>query len=151
MIIRIALQVIIVVLLVAGGSVFYVRTTPIPVDSVHLRSPLSGLGHLEKSNGHIWRGAQVDDGIAQLTRLDGVITTTPRTERMKGSIEEGIITYVTYSRWWRFPDITTVERTIAPPPMGGPVIAINARALYGLLDLGVNRRRVTMWLDVFKA
>lgn len=129
----------------------YVRMNPVPVDAVHLRSPLSGLGHLEKSNGHIWRGAQEGDGIAQLTVLDGVIMATERTKYLKGSIEEGVITYVTYTRWWRFPDVTTVERSLAAPPMGGPVIAINARAMYGILDFGVNRRRVTEWLVAAKA
>lgn len=128
----------------------YVRLTPVPVDGMHLRSPLSGLGHLNKSNGHIWRGAQKDDGVAQLTTLEDRILATPRTERLKGSVAGGIVTYVTYSRWWRFPDITTVERSMSPPPMGVPMIAVNARALYGISDLGVNRRRVTDWLSVLK-
>jgi uncharacterized protein (DUF1499 family) len=56
------------------------------------------------------------------------------------------LTYIQRSAVLRFPDIVTVEFV----PLGDErsSLAIDSRSRYGVGDLGVNRRRVTAWLDL---
>ena len=44
-----------------------------------------------------------------LERLIQIAKATPRTERLAGSADEGMITLVTRSRLWGFPDYTTIR------------------------------------------
>ncbi len=81
----------------------------------------------------------VPAGDDTLARLDGIVMDTPRTTRLAGSVASGRITYVTRSRFWGFPDYTTVARD-------GDRLEIFARARFGRSDMGVNRARVERWL-----
>lgn len=91
---------------------------------------------------------QIDDPAAVLSRLDAIIMATPRTERLAGSVDEGLITYITRSRLWGFPDYTTVYA--GPDDMieggFGPLLKIDGRLRFGKADLGVNRARIEGWL-----
>lgn len=79
-----------------------------------------------------------------MTRLDRIIRATPRTRVLAGSPEEGMITYITRSKIWGFPDYTTVEaRTGA--------MMIHGRLRFGFSDMGVNRARVTDWIAALEA
>ena len=78
-----------------------------------------------------------------LERLDAVARTTPRTQRIAGSIEEGRLSYETRSRLWRFPDYTTVQ---AVPVAGGTRLTILGRLRFGRGDQGVNRARIQRWI-----
>lgn len=78
-----------------------------------------------------------------LAAFDRVATTSPRTLRLAGGVNEGRITYVTRSKWMGFPDYTTV--TAVPVP-GGASLAVYARQRFGTDDLGVNRARIEDWL-----
>jgi len=82
----------------------------------------------------------VDAAPGDMARLDRIIRATPRTSVLAGSPEEGMITYITRSRLWGFPDYTTIE---ARP---GAII-IHGRLRFGSSDMGVNRARVTDWTD----
>jgi hypothetical protein len=81
-------------------------------------------------------------GEGGLARLDTIIRTHPRTRMLAGSVGEGMITYVTRSRVFGFPDYTTVRRS-------DHQIEIYGRARYGRSDLGVNAARIDGWLDTF--
>ena len=74
-----------------------------------------------------------------LAALDRIIRGTPRTRVLAGSVAEGMVTYVTRSRVFGFPDYTTVRRD-------GEMLEIYARLRFGRSDLGVNADRVDRWL-----
>ncbi|MDM7970113.1 MAG: DUF1499 domain-containing protein [Paracoccaceae bacterium] len=79
-----------------------------------------------------------------MARLDRIIRATPRTTLLSGSPESGMVTYITRSRLWGFPDYTTVE---ARPG----VIVIHGRLRFGSSDMGVNRARVEDWVAALAA
>jgi hypothetical protein len=74
-----------------------------------------------------------------LERLIQIAKATPRTERLAGSADEGMITLVTRSRLWGFPDYTTIR-------LQGQTLTVYVRARFGQGDMGVNRARVEGWL-----
>ena len=76
-----------------------------------------------------------------LEQLDSIIRGTPHTRVLRGSIEEGMNTYVTRTRVFGFPDFTTVRQT-------GARVEIYGRARFGLSDMGVNAARIDGWLGV---
>lgn len=79
-----------------------------------------------------------DDGDT-LERLDAIIRDTPRTTVLAGSVDEGMITYITRSALWGFPDYTTVAR------QGGQIV-LYGRLRFGKSDMGVNAKRLDGWL-----
>lgn len=80
---------------------------------------------------------------ATLGQLDAIIRATPRTHVLAGSLDEGLITYITRSRIMGFPDYTTIQAD-------GDSIKIHARLRFGKSDIGVNRARVDQWLAQLK-
>lgn len=74
-----------------------------------------------------------------LVRLDAVARATPRTQVLAGSVGQGMVTYVTRSRVFGFPDYTTAWQD-------GDTLRIWGRLRFGRSDLGVNRDRVDQWL-----
>ncbi|MDK3016377.1 DUF1499 domain-containing protein [Pseudodonghicola flavimaris] len=99
----------------------------------------------------VQRNSDLDGGVKRrietdalgLQRLDAIIRATPRTEVLAGSVPEGMITYVTRSCVFGFPDYTTVYRN-------GDVLEIYGRLRFGRSDFGVNRARVERWLQTFQ-
>lgn len=90
------------------------------------------------------------DGGAMRTRegdlaaLDAIIRDTPRTQVLAGSVSDGMITYVTRSRVFGFPDYTTVRQA-------GDMLEIHGRLRFGKSDLGVNAARIDGWLRQLEA
>lgn len=78
-------------------------------------------------------------GDTDLSQLDQIARTTPRTTVLAGSIEDDMITYVTRSAVMGFPDYTTVARR------DGKTL-IYARLRFGKADLGVNAARLDAWI-----
>lgn len=78
-----------------------------------------------------------------LAQLDRVIRAEPRTRVLAGSVEAGMVTYVTRSRVFGFPDYTTVAQR-------GDMLDLHARLRYGRSDMGVNRARVERWLEALR-
>jgi len=74
-----------------------------------------------------------------LAALDAIARATPRTRVLAGSVEAGMITYVTRSRVMGFPDYTTVRQV-------GDMLEIYGRLRFGRSDLGVNAARIDGWL-----
>ncbi len=78
-----------------------------------------------------------------LAALDAIIRAEPRTHVLAGSVGEGMVTYVTRSKMFGFPDYTTVQQR-------GDTLAIHARLRYGKSDMGVNKARVERWLNALR-
>lgn len=81
-------------------------------------------------------------GPGDMARLDRIIRTTPRTTHLAGSPEEGMVTYLTRTHLWGFPDYTTIESKSGE-------IVIHGRLRFGSSDMGVNRARVEGWVKAF--
>lgn len=75
-----------------------------------------------------------------LAALDAIIRDTARTRVLAGSVDQGMITYVTRSRVFGFPDYTTVRQS-------DDMLEIYGRLRFGKSDLGVNAVRIERWLD----
>ncbi len=65
---------------------------------------------------------------------------TPRTHLIKGSVDEGMMTFQSRSLVMGFPDHTTVT-------VQGDLLVIYGRLRFGRSDLGVNRARIAGWLE----
>ena len=122
------------ILLAVLGGLAWIRFAPSNPDVWHVDPQVSADQDLA---GGVRR--RVPGDIETLQRLDTIITSTVRTERLAGSVDEGHITYVTRSKWFGFPDYTTVQ-------LNDGVIEIYARLRFGQSDMGVNKARVEGWL-----
>ena len=125
----------VIVLLV--GVAIWVRIAPSDIDEWHVMP--AGVTDRDFSGGAMRIIGAGDEG---LLRLDEIIREEPRTEVLAGSVESGLITYVSRSRWFGFPDYTTVRAT-------GKQIEIYGRLRFGQSDLGVNRERLERWITRF--
>ncbi|WP_299637271.1 DUF1499 domain-containing protein [uncultured Ruegeria sp.] len=85
----------------------------------------------------------VETGPDGLQRLDLIARATPRTSVLAGSVDEGMITYVTRTKWIGFPDYTTVQQD-------GDTLRIHGRLRFGRRDFGVNKARVDGWFAVLQ-
>ncbi|WP_113913281.1 DUF1499 domain-containing protein [Roseovarius dicentrarchi] len=75
-----------------------------------------------------------------LAELNPIIRQTPRTRLLAGSVQSGMVTYITRSKLFGFPDYTTVAQR-------GDDLILYARLRYGKSDMGVNKARVDHWLS----
>ena len=76
-----------------------------------------------------------------LAALDAIIRDTPRTRVLAGSVDQGMVTYVTRSRVFGFPDYTTVRQD------GRRCAGDLWRLRFGRSDMGVNAARIDGWLE----
>lgn len=83
-----------------------------------------------------------------LERLNALALATPRTRVLAGSVDAGMITYVTRSKLIGFPDYTTVQQTVQ---QDGYMLKIYGRLRFGRSDFGVNRARVKVWVDALQS
>ena len=130
-----------------GGAVVQglVRFWPADFARAHRMpsGPETGDGYWVRSTG-VSLGLTVQETPAQvLERLDGVIRATPRTKVIAGSVDEGLVTYVTRTAFWGFPDVTTVG---AEAGEGATELRLRANAWFAGYDWGVNLRRVQGWM-----
>lgn len=122
----------IVLVVVAGAA--YVRLAPTNTARWHqMPEAITDQG----LSGGAVRVIAADENTLQ--RLDAIIRDTPRTHVLAGKTSEGMITYVTRSAVFGFPDYTTVRRV-------GDQIEIYGRLRFGKSDLGVNAARIDGWL-----
>ena len=78
-------------------------------------------------------------GKAELEQLVSVVEQAPRTKHIAGDVEEGMLTYVTRTKVFGFPDFTTLWLSDAG-------LHIYARVRFGRVDFGVNKARIVDWL-----
>lgn len=74
-----------------------------------------------------------------LDRLTAIALATPRTTILAGSAQDGMVTFVTRSALWGFPDYTTAR-------LQDDTFAIFGRLRFGRGDMGVNEARIKGWL-----
>lgn len=133
-------MIIAIVVLVVGAGMAYVRLAPSDGARWHRASGLADLGDFAAPGGFTHRRAMAaGTGGAALEKLAAVAQATPRTQVLAGSVAEGMITFVTRSKLFGFPDYTTLS-------LQGDVLELHARLRFGKSDLGVNQARVQAWL-----
>ncbi len=81
----------------------------------------------------------LETGPQGLAQFDAIARAAPRTSILAGSVDEGMITYITRTPVMGFPDYTTVWQD-------GDTLRIHGRLRFGGSDFGVNRTRVDGWL-----
>ncbi|MEM6589060.1 MAG: DUF1499 domain-containing protein [Pseudomonadota bacterium] len=124
----------IVLLTVLIGVGLYVRLAP--SDPARWHAMPDEMDNIDMDGG---AKRVIDAGDGDLARLHAIALSTPRTQALAGSVEARMITYITRSRVFGFPDYTTVTQE-------GAQIKIHARLRFGRLDMGVNAARVDAWL-----
>lgn len=139
-------SIIVVVLVLVVGVAAYVRLSPLDVEKWHNpKLPKLEAGEHPSGGSFVGRYVQQDDGQAALARVHEVAVKTPRTQVLAGSVAEGKISYVTRTRGFGFPDVTTVT-LLEDAATGTTSVQIYARLRYGKKDLGVNKTRVRDWV-----
>ncbi len=136
-------------LLIAVSGLVYIRLAPDDVAQVHVTpptgatpdAPVIGTGAALFVADFNMRPPQMWQMVQQ------VILSTPRTKYLAGSAEEGMITYVTRSLVFGFPDYTTV--TVTQNEQGSRV-TLFGRLRYGRSDFGVNAKRLRSWVKALK-
>jgi hypothetical protein len=86
-----------------------------------------------------FEGGAMRRAAGNLAALDAIIRATPRTRVLAGSVADGMVTYVTRSKVFGFPDYTTVRQD-------RDMLEIYGRLRFGRSDLGVNAARIDRWL-----
>jgi uncharacterized protein (DUF1499 family) len=81
----------------------------------------------------------VKTGPDGLERLNKIALATPRTSLLAGSVDSGMVTYITRSAVFGFPDYTTAQQD-------GDTLRLHARLRFGRSDTGVNRKRLEQWI-----
>ncbi|WP_170477906.1 DUF1499 domain-containing protein [Ruegeria arenilitoris] len=123
-------------LVVLAGA--YVRLAPSHPDRWHV----APLGKADRNNrGSVFR--VIETGPNGLARLDAIARETPRTRVLAGSVDDGMVTYITRTRVIGFPDYTTAMQD-------GNTLRIRARLRFGRSDFGVNQARVDGWLALLQ-
>lgn len=133
--------------LIAVGGLAYIRLAPSDPARWHVRPegtppPGAPLAILE---GGAKAALRLPDETPEqlLTRLDAIAQATPRTKSLAGSAGEGMITWVTRSRLFGFPDYTTAA---ARTDGAATILTLHARLRFGRGDMGANAARLRDWL-----
>lgn len=79
-----------------------------------------------------------------LNRFRTVALAEPRVRVLEDDRKRSQMTFVQKTKVFRFPDIIDVLAISLPEDRS--TIAVYSRAVYGIRDFGVNRRRVEAWL-----
>ncbi|WP_323782331.1 DUF1499 domain-containing protein [Thalassovita sp.] len=121
--------------LILLGLMAYIRLSP--NDPTRWHQPIKGDQDKQFSAGIV---RVIPANARQFARLHEIALSWPRTKVLAGSVEEGLITYISRSAFWGFPDFTTVEQR-------SDQIALYGRLRFGRNDFGVNAERIANWLD----
>lgn len=77
--------------------------------------------------------------------LDDYILRQPRVERVAGYPQEQFLTYAQRTKTLKMPDYISIK--VIPLGENRSTLAVYSRSRYGYGDLGVNKARVTQWLE----
>lgn len=136
-------------LMIVISGLLYVRAAPHDREALHVVPPVGAEpDHPVLKAGSALFSQQFQAAPADtLQRLNETALATKRTRILDGSVEEGLITYVTRSRVFGFPDYTTVQ-VIANGQ--GSRVTLYGRLRFGKSDFGVNRARISAWLQALQ-
>lgn len=122
----------------------YIRLAPTDPSLWHKHAGgMPVMGEKTSQGSYTWRQPVEGDGRDLLQAWDAAAMATPRTERLDGSIDAAMITYVTRSKWVGFPDYTTIGIFDGAPE--GRYLEAYGRLRFGRSDFGVNAERVKAW------
>lgn len=116
------------------GLLAFIRLAP--SDPARWHVPVTATENADHAGGAV---RVISGGAQEMAALRDIALQTPRTSLLAGSPEEGLMTFVTRSKWMGFPDYTTVQSADGQ-------IRIYARLRFGQSDLGVNKARLEGWL-----
>ena len=88
-----------------------------------------------------------------MAEIDAIFAAMERTERTDISSDGLAVTYVQRTAGLGFPDIVSVQVFPMTDKSGKPASALGifSRARYGIVDFGVNRRRVNHVLNTLRS
>jgi uncharacterized protein (DUF1499 family) len=121
--------------ILAIGFALYVRLSPSDPARWHKEPQIAHDSDTENSARRLVMSGR--DGLA---RFHQVAMGTPRTTVVAGSVEDGMVTYVTRSNLMAYPDYTTAFQD-------GDMLKLYGRSRFGRKDFGVNGTRVDGWID----
>ena len=133
------------------GAMIWIRLAPTdPVDwhaypAAELRSGKPNDFLLAPEGGDATAPVYAVEAAALAARLDTFVLHEPRTERLAGSAERGLVTYLQRSLVMGFPDYVTVA--FQDLEDGKSTLTIWSRSRFGYSDLGVNEGRVRRWIE----
>ena len=116
----------------------YIRLAPTDVARWHVH--VTGTEDKDLTGGAL---RVIEGDRATFAALEEIAMATPRTEKIAGSAEEGLMTFRTRSLLMGYPDYTTAA-------LEGDQIRLLARLRFGRSDMGVNRARLERWIDQLK-
>lgn len=136
--------------LIAAIALFwlYVNYAPMDAGRVHVAAEAKDPGDtVEAGSFHAVRAiTTAPEGV--LRAMEQAALGTANTRLIAGSIDEGMLTFETRTRFG-FPDYTTVSiisTGAAPGGNAAPLLSIYGRLRFGASDLGVNKARIEGWL-----
>lgn len=77
--------------------------------------------------------------------FDRIVRSSGNVEVVGGTLEGGFITYVQTSKIFAFPDYISVKFIEVDDQ--NSTLAVFSRSRFGRSDLGVNKKRITAWLE----
>ena len=137
-------------LMIVISALIYVRIAPHDATAQHLVPPI-GATHdapVIMEGSAVFAQVFTSPPADILAQLNRIALAAPRTRVLAGSVEEGMITYVTRSRVFGFPDYTTLHVTADAQ---GSRATLYGRQRFGKLDFGVNSARIQGWLGAVEA
>jgi uncharacterized protein (DUF1499 family) len=122
------------------GLMGYIRRAPSRIDVCHSAPVTTGIGDKQWAAG--FQAARKVNAPAEdvLRALEQRVRATPRTQLLAGDVDAHMITFVTRSAFWGFPDYTTVA-------VKNDLLVVTGRLRFGRSDMGVNKTRILAWLD----
>ncbi|MFQ6548339.1 DUF1499 domain-containing protein [Aestuariibius sp. 2305UL40-4] len=129
--------VLILVLVLIAAGMAYIRLAPSDPAVWHVAPETREPGEYPGEGSFM---AVVEAGEEALADLDAVAVATPRTQRLAGAPEDGMVTWVTRSRVMGFPDYTTAIHRDG-------LLTVEGRLRFGRSDMGVNQARIEGWLE----
>ncbi len=136
-------------LMIAISALVYVRMAPHNLGLVHVVPPTGATPDAPVIGDGSALFLQVFDSQPKTVwaNISTVISNTPRTKQIAGSQDAGMISYVTRSRIFGFPDYTTVLVT----EIGGKThMQMFGRLRFGRSDFGVNGARLRGWVQAIR-
>jgi len=137
-------------LMIVISGLIYIRVAPHDIAALHLPPPIGATpdAPVMKDGSGVFVRVFTAPPADVLASLNSIVLATPRTQILAGSVDEGMITYVTRSRVFGFPDYTTVQ---VEPDAQGSRATIYGRLRFGKSDFGVNGTRIRFWLKAVEA
>lgn len=133
----------IVVFSIVFGSM-YVRLAPVDLSNIHVPAQERAPGNYTDKGGFTAARVITKSPEDMMAAINRVILKTPRTERVAGDIGTEVMTYRSRSAIIGFPDFATVSFV---RNSDHSLMIIKSGLVYGIMDGGVNERRVKQWIE----